>query len=68
LLKFESDLVCAPCRHDKIIVAFHSPVTTVMTENRGQLLHMDTVGPSRVRFMGGKWYVLVIVDEYSHYS
>jgi transposase InsO family protein len=29
---------------------------------------MDTVGPSRVRFMGCKWYVLVIVDDYSHYS
>jgi hypothetical protein len=29
---------------------------------------MDTVGPSRVRSMGGKWYVLIIVDDYSHYS
>jgi transposase InsO family protein len=28
---------------------------------------MDTVGPSRVRSMGGKWYVLIIVDDYSHY-
>jgi transposase InsO family protein len=39
-----------------------------MTEHPGQLLHMDTVGPSRIRSMGGKWYVLVIVDDYSHYS
>jgi transposase InsO family protein len=29
---------------------------------------MDTVSPSRVRSMGGKWYVLVIVDDYSCYS
>jgi transposase InsO family protein len=29
---------------------------------------MDIVGPSRVRSMGGKWYVLVIVDDYSRYS
>jgi transposase InsO family protein len=29
---------------------------------------MDNVGPSRVRFMGGKWYVLVIVAYYSRYS
>jgi transposase InsO family protein len=29
---------------------------------------MDTVGPSRVHSMGGKWYVLVIVDDYSRYS
>jgi hypothetical protein len=39
LLKFESDLVCAPCRLGKMIAAFHSPVNTVMTEQLGQLLH-----------------------------
>jgi hypothetical protein len=68
LLKFESDLICASCRHGKMITASHSPVNTVRTEHPGQLLHMDTVGPSRVRSMGGKWYVLVIVDDYSCYS
>jgi transposase InsO family protein len=29
---------------------------------------MDTVGPCWVRSMGGKWYVLIIIDEYSRYS
>ena len=29
---------------------------------------MDTVGPSRVMSVGGKWYVLVIVDDFSRYS
>jgi transposase InsO family protein len=29
---------------------------------------MNIIGPSRVRSMGGKWYVLVIVDNYSCYS
>jgi hypothetical protein len=29
---------------------------------------MDTVVPSWVRSMGGKWFVLVIVDGYSRYS
>jgi hypothetical protein len=68
LLKFESDLVCAPCRHGKMITAFHSLVNTMMTKHPEQLLHMDTVGPSRVRSMGGRWYVLVVVDDYSRYS
>jgi hypothetical protein len=67
LLKFESDLVCAPCRHGKMIAASHFLVNTMMTEHPGQLLLMDSVGPSRVR-LGGKWYVLVIVDDYSRYS
>jgi transposase InsO family protein len=68
LLKFESDLICAPCRHGKMIAASHSLVNTVMAEHPGQLLHMDTVDPSQVRSMGGKWYVLVIIDDYSRYS
>jgi transposase InsO family protein len=68
LLKFESNLVCAPYHHGKMIAAFHSLVNTMMTEQPGQLLHMDIVGSSRVRSMGGKWYVLVIVDDYSRYS
>jgi transposase InsO family protein len=67
LLKFESDLVCAPCCHGKMIAASHSLVNIMMTEHPGQLLHMDIVGPSRVHSMGGKWYVLVIVDDYSCY-
>jgi transposase InsO family protein len=29
---------------------------------------MDTVGPSQVCSMEGKWYVLVIVHDYSRYS
>jgi transposase InsO family protein len=68
LLKFESDLVCAPYRHGKMIGASHFSVNIVMTEHPGQLLHMNTVGPSQVRSMGGKWYVLLIVDDYSRYS
>jgi transposase InsO family protein len=68
LLKFESDLVCSSCHHGKMIVVSHSSVKTIMTEHPGQLLHMDTVGPFWVRFMGGKWYVLIIIDDYSRYS
>jgi hypothetical protein len=68
LLMFESDLVCTPCHHGKMITASHSLINTMMTEHPGQLLHMDTVCPSQIRSMGGNWYVLVIVDDYSHYS
>jgi hypothetical protein len=68
LLKFESDLIYAPYHYGKMIVASHSPINTVMTEYPRQLLHMDTVGPSQVCSMGGKWYDLVIVNDYSRYS
>jgi hypothetical protein len=64
LVKFESDLVCAPCRHGKMIVASQSPVNTMMTKRPRQLFHMDIFCPSWVRSKGDKWYVLVIVDDY----
>jgi hypothetical protein len=51
-----------------MIVASYSPVNTVMTEQPGQMLHMDIVGLSWLRSMDGKCYVLVIVDNYSRYS
>jgi transposase InsO family protein len=67
-LKFEKDLVYHPCHHGKMIVASNSPVTKVMTSHPGELLHMDTVGPARVCSFGGKWYVLVVVDDFCRYS
>jgi hypothetical protein len=68
MLKFESNLVCAPCSRGKMIADSHSPVNTMMTKQSRQLLHMDTVGPSWVHSMGDKWCVLVIIDDYSCYS
>jgi hypothetical protein len=66
-LKFEKDLVCAPCRHGKMVATPHPPLADVMTERPTELLHMDLVGPARVRSVGEKWYVLVVVDDYSRY-
>jgi hypothetical protein len=46
LLKFESNLICAPCCHEKMIITSHSLINTVMTEQPRQLPHMYTVGPT----------------------
>jgi hypothetical protein len=51
-----------------MVAASHSPVTKVMTSQLGELLHMDNVGPTRVCSFGGMWYVIVVVDNFSHYS
>ncbi|WVZ75671.1 LOW QUALITY PROTEIN: hypothetical protein U9M48_023706 [Paspalum notatum var. saurae] len=67
-LRAEKDLVCHPCRHGKMVAASHIPVSQVMTSYPGELLHMDTVGPARVASVSGKWYVLVIVDDFSRFS
>jgi transposase InsO family protein len=51
-----------------MVAASHPPLTSVMIERPCELFHMDLVGPARVCSAGGKWYVLVIVDDYSHYA
>jgi transposase InsO family protein len=51
-----------------MVASSHPPLTDVMTERPCQLLHMDLVGPARVRSTGGKWYVLIVVDDYSRYA
>nr|GFB14352.1 integrase, catalytic region, zinc finger, CCHC-type, peptidase aspartic, catalytic [Tanacetum cinerariifolium] len=40
----------------------------VKENHRLHLLHMDLCGPMRVASINGKWYVLVIVDDYSRYT
>jgi hypothetical protein len=67
-LKNESDIVCSSCRHGKMCAGSHPPLAMVMTNAPGRFLHLDTVGPSRVQSFRGKWYVLVIVDDFSRYS
>jgi transposase InsO family protein len=51
-----------------MVASSHPPLTDVMTERPCELLHMDLVCPARVRSGGAKWYVLVVVDDYSQYA
>jgi hypothetical protein len=67
-LKYQKDLVCAQCRHGKMVTASHPPLTSVMTERPCELFHMTLVGPACVCSAGGKWCVLVIVDDYYCYD
>ncbi|WVZ54237.1 LOW QUALITY PROTEIN: hypothetical protein U9M48_005064 [Paspalum notatum var. saurae] len=67
-LKAEKDLVCHPCRHGKMVAASHAPMSQVMTSYPDELLYMDTVGLARVALVSRKWYVLVVVDDFSCFS
>ncbi|WVZ80471.1 hypothetical protein U9M48_027942 [Paspalum notatum var. saurae] len=51
-----------------MVAASHTPVSQVMTSYPGELLHMDTVGPAQVASISVKWYVLVVVDDFSRFS
>nr|GEV87476.1 Gag-Pol polyprotein [Tanacetum cinerariifolium] len=48
--------------------ASHPPKPVPNSKQRLHLLHMDLYGPMRVASINGKWYVLVIVDDYSRYT
>jgi hypothetical protein len=50
-----------------MIAASNLPINLVMTKQPRELLHMDIVGPSQVRSVGGKWFVRMIIDDYSRY-
>jgi hypothetical protein len=66
-LTFENDLACFPSWHGKMIAASNSPINVVMTKQPGELLHLDIIGPSQVWFVGSKWFVLLIIDDYPRY-
>jgi len=56
-LKFEKDRVCDACQKGK-------QIKIVSLE----LLHMDLFGPSRTMNIGGNYYGLAIVDDYSRFT
>ena len=33
-----------------------------------ELLHIDLLGPTRIESLGGKRYIMVIVDDFSRYT
>ncbi|GJS67370.1 putative ribonuclease H-like domain-containing protein [Tanacetum coccineum] len=53
---------------EKAKKAFHPPKPVPNSKQRLHVLHMDLCGPMRVRSINGKQYILVIVDDYSHYT
>jgi transposase InsO family protein len=52
-LKLEKELVCVLCRHAKMVACPIRP---------------SRVGATRVGSAGGKWYVLVVVNDYTRYA
>ena len=46
----------------------HLSVTKVQTSRPLKLLHIDLMGPARVQSLGGKKYILVVVDDFTRYT
>ncbi|KAI3702412.1 hypothetical protein L6452_28150 [Arctium lappa] len=67
-LKYEREHLCATCEKGKMKRAPHKPKPEPSTKAPLELLHMDLCGPMRTQSLGGKKYILVIVDDYSRYT
>ncbi|KAI3665587.1 hypothetical protein L6452_44214 [Arctium lappa] len=67
-LKYDKEYLCAPCEKGKMKRAAHKPKPEPSTSSPLELIHMDLCGPMRTQSLGGKKYVLVIVDDYSRYT
>ena len=56
--------VCGPCQLGKQTKSTHSKVNVVATSRPLVLLHVDLMGPMRTESMGGKRYIMVMVDDF----
>nr|GEX50729.1 putative copia-type Pol polyprotein [Tanacetum cinerariifolium] len=65
--KYHKEHLCPSCEQGKSKRASHPPKPVPNSRQRLHLLHMDLCGPMRIASINGKQYVLVIVNDYSHY-
>nr|GEZ57954.1 integrase, catalytic region, zinc finger, CCHC-type, peptidase aspartic, catalytic [Tanacetum cinerariifolium] len=66
--KYNKEHLCPSCEQGKNKRASHPPKPIPNSRQRLYLLRMDLCGPMRIASINGKWYVLVIVDDYSRYK
>ena len=46
----------------------HPSVASVQTSKPLELLHINLMGPARIQSLGGKKYILVVVDDCTRYT
>ena len=60
--------ICGACQMGKQTKASHQKVNMIATSRCLELLHIDLMGPTRTESLGGKRYIMVIVDDFSRYT
>ena len=48
--------------------AKHLSTQTSTTSRPLELLHLDLMGPTRIESLGGKRYIMVVVDDFTRYT
>ena len=60
--------MCEPCQLGKQTKAKHPDTQTSATSRPLELLHLDLIGPTRTESLGGKRYIMVVVDDFTRYT
>ena len=63
-----SNVVCEPCQLGKQMKAKHPGTQTSATSRLLEPLHLDLMGPTRTESLGGKRYIMVVVDKLIRYT
>ena len=61
-------IVCGLRQMGKLTKSSHPKVNVIATSRPLELLHVDLMGPTRTESLGGKRYIMVVVDDFSRYS
>nr|GEU55677.1 retrovirus-related Pol polyprotein from transposon TNT 1-94 [Tanacetum cinerariifolium] len=67
-MKFKKYHLCSACEQGMIHRKHHKSKTAFASNKPLYLLHMDFCGPTSIKSINGKGYVLVVVDDYSRYT
>jgi len=67
-MKFQNNRICDACVKGKQIRSYFKPKDIISFKNPLDILHMDLFGPSKTASLAGKFYVLVIVDDFPRYT
>ena len=63
-----NNIMCGSCQLGKQTKAKHPSTQTSVTSRLLELLHLDLMGPTRTESLGGKRYIMVVVDDFNRYT
>ena len=63
-----SNVVCGPCQLGKQTKTKQPSTQTSITSRPLELLHLDLMGPTKTESLGGKRYIMVVVDDFTRYN
>lgn len=61
-------LVYRPCQLGKQTQSPHKKINYINTSQALELIHIDLMDPMRTKSIGGKKYIIVVVDDFSRFT